>query len=143
MFFPYIADISKLKVLTIFTFIGTIKHYYYIYIYIYIYKLCTGYQCFHIFQFLKFHFSSPFFPVDSFHVVNSLISHTSYFEVLLFFFFFFQTTVYILYIVFCIYICFDGVVIAAQSNTEFLILFFSVITLFLIFLILSIISPNS
>ena len=39
--------------------------------------LCTEYQCFHIFLCLKFYFPSPFFAVEPFHVVNSLLSHSS------------------------------------------------------------------
>ena len=43
----------------------------------FIYYLCTKYQYFHIFLCLKFYFSSPFFPVDLFHVVNSLLCHSN------------------------------------------------------------------
>ena len=38
---------------------------------IYLFAEC---QCFHIWLCLKFYFLSPFFPVDPFHVVNSLLS---------------------------------------------------------------------
>ena len=39
--------------------------------------LCTEYQCFHFFLYIKFYFPSPFFPVYSFDVVNSHLSLTS------------------------------------------------------------------
>ena len=39
--------------------------------------LCSEYQCFHIFLCLYFYFPSLFFPVVPFHVVNSLVSHSS------------------------------------------------------------------
>ena len=42
-----------------------------------IYITRTEYRSFHIFLCLKFYFLSPFFPIDSFHVVNSLSSHSS------------------------------------------------------------------
>ena len=51
------------------------------------------YRCFHIFVCLKLYFTSPFFHLDPFHVVNSLFSHFScyflhpIFEVFLFFIF--------------------------------------------------------
>ena len=38
---------------------------------------CTEYQCFHMFLCIKFYFPSPFLPVDPFHVINSLLSHSS------------------------------------------------------------------
>ena len=41
--------------------------------------LCTENQCLHIFLCLKYFCPSPFFPVDPFHVVNSLLTHFSYY----------------------------------------------------------------
>ena len=43
--------------------------------------LCTVYHCFHIFFCLIFwlYLSSPFFPIDPLHAVNSLPSHSSYY----------------------------------------------------------------
>ena len=42
--------------------------------------LCTEYKCFHIFQCLKFYFSSPLFLVDPFHVyfLHSCILRSSF-----------------------------------------------------------------
>ena len=39
--------------------------------------VCTKYQCFYIFLNIKFYFPSPFFPIDTFLTVNSLLSHSS------------------------------------------------------------------
>ena len=39
--------------------------------------LCTKCRCLNIFLYLKFYFSSPYFSVDHFHVINSLLSHLS------------------------------------------------------------------
>ena len=41
-----------------------------------IFYLCPELGC-RIFLYLKFYFPSPFFPIDPFHFVNCLLSHSS------------------------------------------------------------------
>ena len=45
--------------------------------------LFTEGRCFHIILCLTFYCRSPFFPIDPFHVVNSLLSHSNYLLLLL------------------------------------------------------------
>ena len=47
-------------------------YYYYYYYFIIIINYVQGILCFHVFLFLKFYLSSPSFPVDPFHALNSI-----------------------------------------------------------------------